>query len=276
MILSYGNIVNNGLVYIDNESMYYSNITSDDGKLYRRNLKSNKKTKLSDIHDVKYITKYNESIYYTSTTNIYKLNPNTLYNEIIFSGCEDYGWVDDMSIVNDEMFFSLGPTYKMNLKTLELSEIVDNTFGVNVYNDKMYYSLNEGNGLYELDLNTNKSVKLSDSNTSCPIVQDNFLYYLDIYKKSFFKINLSNYKKEKLTNLDKDLIIFNIFKNYIFYKDDYLFRIDIENNEIKKINDFNCNDILVFEDKVFFVSYEKHEFKLYKMNFNGDNLVLID
>ena len=276
MILSYGNIVNNGLVYIDNESMYYSNITSDDGKLYRRNLKSNKKTKLSDIHDVKYITKYNESIYYTSTTNIYKLNPNTLYNEIIFSGCEDYGWVDDMSIVNDEMFFSLGPTYKMNLKTLELSEIVDNTFGVNVYKDKMYYSLNEGNGLYELDLNTNESVKLSDSNTSCPIVQDNFLYYLDIYKKSFFKINLSNYKKEKLTNLDKDLIIFNIFKNYIFYKDDYLFRIDIENNEIKKINDFNCNDILIFEDKVFFISYEKHEFKLYKMNFNGDNLVLID
>lgn len=276
MILSYGNIVNSGLVYIDNESMYYSNITSYDGKLYRRNMKSNKKTKLSDIHDVKYIAKYNESIYYTSTTNIYKLNPNTLYNEIIFSGCEDYGWVDDMSIVNDEMFFSLGPTYKMNLKTLELSEIVDNTFGVNVYNDKMYYSLNEGNGLYELNLNTNESVKLSDSNTSCPIVQDNFLYYLDIYKKSFFKINLSDYKKEKLANLDKDIISFNIFKNYIFYKDDYLFRIDIENNEIKKFNDLDCNEIFVFENQVFFVSYENHEFKLYNMNFNGDNLVLID
>lgn len=276
MILSYGNIVNSGLVYIDNESMYYSNITSDDGKLYRRNMKSNKKTKLSDIHDVKYIAKYNESIYYTSTTNIYKLNPNTLYNEIIFSGCEDYGWVDDMSIVNDEMFFSLGPTYKMNLKTLELSEIVDNTFGVNVYNDKMYYSLNEGNGIYELNLNTNESVKLSDSNTSCPIVQDNFLYYLDIYKKSFFKINLSDYKKEKLANLDKDIISFNIFKNYIFYKDDYLFRIDIENNEIKKFNDLDCNEIFVFENQVFFVSYENHEFKLYNMNFNGDNLVLID
>ncbi len=276
MILSYGNIVNSGLVYIDNESMYYSNITSDDGKLYRRNLKSNKKIKLSDIHDVKYITKYNESIYYTSTTNIYKLNPNTLYNEIIFSGCEDYGWVDDMSIVNDEMFFSLGPTYKMNLKTSELSKIVDNTFGVNVYNDKMYYSLNEGNGLYELNLNTNESVKLSDSNTSCPVVQDGFLYYLDIYKKSFFKINIFDYKKEKLANLDKDIIIFNIFKNYIFYKDDYLFRIDIENNEIKKFNDLNCNDIFIFENQVFFVSYENHEFKLYKMNFNGDNLVLID
>lgn len=276
MILSYGNIVNSGLVYIDNESMYYSNITSYDGKLYRRNMKSNKKTKLSDIHDVKYIAKYNESIYYTSTTNIYKLNPNTLYNEIIFSGCEDYGWVDDMSIVNDEMFFSLGPTYKMNLKTLELSEIVDNTFGVNVYNDKMYYSLNEGNGLYELNLNTNESVKLSDSNTSCPIVQDNFLYYLDIYKKSFLKINLSDYKKEKLANLDKDIISFNIFKNYIFYKDDYLFRIDIENNEIKKFNDLDCNEIFVFENQVFFVSYENHEFKLYNMNFNGDNLVLID
>lgn len=276
MILSYGNIVNNGLVYIDNESMYYSNITSDDGKLYRRNLKSNKKTKLSDIHDVKYITKYNESIYYASTTNIYKLNPNTLYNEIIFSGCEDYGWVDDMSIVNDEMFFSLGPTYKMNLKTLEVSEIVDNTFGVHVYNDKMYYSLNEGNGIYELNLNTNESVKLAESNTSCPIVQDNFLYYLDIYEKSFFKINLSGYKKEKLVNLDKNIISFNIFKNYIFYKDDYLFRIDIENNEIKKFNDLDCNEILVFEDQVFFVSYENHKFKLYKMNFNGDNLVLID
>lgn len=276
MTLNYGNINNAGLVYIDDENIFYSNITSDNGKLYRRNLNFDKKTKLSDIFNVKYITRHDSFIYYTSTTNIYKLNLNTLYNEIVFSGSEDDGWVDDMSIINDEMFFSSGFTYKMNLKTLEIIKIAENTFGINIYNNKMYYSLNEGNGIYELDLKTNESVKLSESRTSCSIVQDNYLYYMDIDKKSFLKINLSNYKKEKLVSLDKDMIKFNIFKNYIFYEDFYLFRINIENNEIKKINNLHSNEVLVFDNQVLFVAYENREFQLYKMDFNGDNLILVD
>ena len=120
-MINYGNLVNDNIVCID-EDIYYSNLTSDDGKLYMRSLNLDKKIKLCDIPDVKYITKKENYIYYTSAANIYKLNLDTLHNEVIFSGSEDYGWIDDMSIVRNEMFFSLENTYKMNLNTQEIKK----------------------------------------------------------------------------------------------------------------------------------------------------------
>lgn len=275
-MINYGNLINENIVCIDGESIYYRNITSDDGKLYRKNLNLDKKTKLCDISDVKYITKKEDDIYYTSTSNIYKLNLDTMHNEVIFSGSEDYGWIDDMSIVNEEMFFSLDYTYKMNLNTLEISKIAENTFGLNIYNGKMYYSLDEGDGLYELDLKTNEYKELCNSKTSAPIIQDDFIYYLDINEKSFFKINLSNYIREKIVELDKDLLQFNLYKYYIFYSDQYLYRINIKTKKIEQISNINSNEINIFNDQIWFVSYKKGEFKLYKMDLDGKNLTLVD
>lgn len=273
-MINYGNLVNDNIVCID-EDIYYSNLTSDDGKLYMRSLNLDKKIKLCDIPDVKYITKKENYIYYTSAANIYKLNLDTLHNEAIFSGSEDYGWIDDMSIVRNEMFFSLENTYKMNLNTQEIKKIAENAFGINIYNNKMYYSLNEGNGLYELDLQTNKSQKLSDSKTSCPVIYGDFVYYMDVDEKAFHKMHLFNYEKEKVTDLDEDLLNFNLYDKYIYYSDMYLFRIDIKSNKIEKISDIEAEKINIFDDQIWFVSYED-EFKLYKMDLKGKDLILID
>ena len=86
---------------------------------------------------------------------------------------------------------------------------------------KYFYYLSEG-------FHHNEYKELCNSKTSAPIIQDDFIYYLDINEKSFFKINLSNYIREKIVELDKDLLQFNLYKYYIFYSDQYLYRINIK------------------------------------------------
>lgn len=62
-----------------------------------------------------------------------------------------------------------------------------------------------------------------------------FVYYMDVDEKAFYKMHLFNYEKEKVTDLDEDLLNFNLYNNYIYYSYMYLFRIDIKSNKIEKI-----------------------------------------
>lgn len=285
MNLNYGNINNDGLVYCDEENIYYSNITSDNGKLYSQNLKFNNKVKISDIEEVRYITKYESFLYYVSKNSLYRLNLNNQQNELIYStGNEVY--VSDMSIIGEELFFSVGCddviTYKMNLNTLISEVIIKNTYGIIVFNYYAYYTLNIGNGLYELNLNNNKILQITGARASYPVIKNNYLYYIDTdidnNKSTFFRIDLNapNYIKEKIIDVNKKIDYFNIASNYIIYKDFYLYRIDLNNKEIKKINDLQSDQINIINNEIWFVAYEDNEFKLYKMDLDGNNLTLIE
>lgn len=276
--MNYGNLMNDKIIHIEGEWIYYSNISSDKGRLYKKNLKTNDKVKLSEIDDVKYIHKKDNYIFYTSECSIYKLNIDNLENEVIFKGSEDDGWIDDMILLNDNLFFSQDITYKMNLNTKEKTKITENAFGLNVYKENIYYSANDGKGLYKLNLFTNTKIKLLDTKVSCPIIQDEFIYYLDTDRKCFFRMNMLNNEEEKIIKLDKDLINFNLFKNYIFFSDFYLYKIDIESKKISKISNIEADQIQILNDKIWFVSYQENEreFKLYQMDFDGKNLKLFD
>ncbi|WP_291565211.1 MULTISPECIES: DUF5050 domain-containing protein [unclassified Clostridium] len=283
MSLNYGNINNDGLVYCDGENIYYSNITSDNGKLYSQNLELSDKVKLSDIEEVLYITKYESFLYYVSKNSIYRLNLDNHQNEIIYNtGNELY--VYDMSIVGEELFFSVGCddviTYKMNLKTLISEVIIKNTYGIIVFNNYAYYSLNVGDGLYGLNLNNNEIIQINDTRSSWPIINNTYLYYIDIAnnKSTFFRINLNtpNYKKEEIININKEIDYFNIASNYIIYEDYYIYRIDLNTKEIKKINNIKSNEMNIINNEIWFVAYEDSEFKLYKMDLDGGNLTLIE
>ncbi|WP_270305444.1 DUF5050 domain-containing protein, partial [Terrisporobacter petrolearius] len=64
--MNYGNLMNDKIIHIEGEWIYYSNISSDKGRLYKKNLKTNDKIKISEIEDVKYIHKKDNHIFYTS------------------------------------------------------------------------------------------------------------------------------------------------------------------------------------------------------------------
>lgn len=184
-----------------------------------------------------------------------------------------------MILLNDNLFFSQDITYKMNLNTREKTKITENAFGLNVYKENIYYSADDGNGLYKLNLSTNTIIKLLDTNVSAPIVQGEFIYYFDNDRAGFFRMNmLNNNEEEKIIKLDKDLINFNLFKNYIFFSDFYLYKIDIESKKISRITDIDSGRIHILNEKVWFVSYQEdeREFKLYQMDFDGKNLKLFD
>lgn len=276
--MNYGNLINDKIIHLEGEWIYYSNISSDRGKLYKKNLKSNEKVKLSDIEDVRYIHKKENNIFYTSGSSIYKLNIDNLENEIIFKGSEDYGSTDDMVPLNDNLFFTQDDIYKMNLNTKEKIKIAENAFGLNVCKDNIYYCANDGDGLYKLNLSTNTIIKLLDTNVSAPIVQGEFIYYFDNDGAGFFRMNMLNNEEEKIIKLDKDLINFNLYKNYIFFSDFYLYKIDIESKKISRITDIDVGRIHILNEKVWFVSYQEdeREFKLYQMDFDGKNLKLFD
>lgn len=276
--MNYGNLINEKIIHIEGEWIYYSNISSDRAKLYKKNLKSNEKVKLSDIEDVRYIHKKENNIFYTSKCSIYKLNIDNLENKVIFKGSEDDGWIDDMILLKDNLYFSQDDIYKMNLNTKEKIKIAENAFGLNVCKDNIYYCANDGDGLYKLNLSTNTIIKLLDTNVSAPIVQGEFIYYFDNDRAGFFRMNMLNNEEERIIELDKDLINFNLYKNYIFFSDFYLYKIDIESKKISRITDIDAGRIHILNEKVWFVSYQEdeREFKLYQMDFDGKNLKLFD
>lgn len=277
--MNYGNLINEKIIHIEGEWIYYSNISSDEGKLYKKNLKSNEKVKLSDIEEVQYIHKRGNAIFYTSGASICKLNLTNLENEIIFKGSKDYGSIDDMVPLNDDLFFTQDDIYKMNLNTKEKIKIAENAFGLNVCKYNIYYSANDGDGLYKLNLSTNTIIKLLDTNVSAPIIQGEFIYYFDNDRAGFFRMNMfNNNEEERIIELDKDLIDFNLYKNYIFFSDFYLYKIDIKAKKISRITDIDAGRIHILNEKVWFVSYQEdeREFKLYQMDFDGKNLKLFD
>ncbi|WP_326522671.1 MULTISPECIES: DUF5050 domain-containing protein [Clostridium] len=55
-----------------------------------------------------------------------------------------------------------------------------------------------------------------------------------------------------------------------------MYRIDLNNKEIKKINNIKSNEMNIINNEIWFVAYEDSEFKLYKMDLDGSNLTLIE
>ncbi|MGN9163873.1 DUF5050 domain-containing protein [Tissierellaceae bacterium HCP3S3_D8] len=282
------NINNDGLVYYDGENFYYSNITSDGGKLYKQSADFKNKEKLSDINDIKYINKHNSYIYYVSKNSIYRLNLNTKENKIIFIHDDEYEWIFNMTIFNNRMFFSTGDEdstqYMMDLETLSVEKLFTNAYGINIEDNIIYYSGNKEKGIYSFDLNSKEFLKIANDNVSYPIIKDDYLYYFNFEEESFYRLDLNdNFAKEKVINLNRDIDSFyvspsdfNISSNNLIYAQHYLFKVVLITKKITQINNISSDSINIVNDEIWFRGYIDDEFKLYKMDLSGNDLMVIE
>lgn len=283
--MNINNINNDGLVAFDGIRFYYSNITSDDGKLYKKSIDFKNTEKLSDISNVNYINIKDNYIYYVSENKIYKLNITTIENEVIYIHNNEYEWISNMGIINKDMFFSTNDEestqYIMDLDILHANKLYCDAYGFIINNNKIYYSGNKDFGIYSFNLNTNRSLKLVDDNTLFPIISDNFLYFFNLDEKNFYKLNINNHStKESIVKLNgaahEDINYYNIIYNNLIFSKESLFKYNFVTKETTIIQNMNSSEINIINNEIWFKVYENDEFKLYKTDLNGENLTLID
>lgn len=281
--MSINNVNNDGLVDFDGINFYYSNITSDEGKLYKKSADFKHTEKLSDVNNVEYITIKDKFIYYLSENKIYKLDLNTNENEIIFTHNDDYEGISDMAIIDNNMFFSTNDEdsiqYIMNLDTFTIKKLYDDAFGFIINDNIIYYSGNKDFGVYSFDLNTNKSLKLVDCNADYLLIKDNILYYHD--NTNFYDLNISNtpptksiIKTNGMDHISVDA--YNILSNNLICSKFDLFKINLTTGQIITIQDIMADKINIVNNEIWFRGYEDDEFKLYKTDINGESLMIIE
>ena len=283
--MNINNINNHGIVYLDNKYLYYSNIFSDEGKLYRLDLNLNNREKLSDFKSARYIQSYKDYIYYVSENIIYKLNLNTMENIIVFCHEDDYEWISYMAIINKKLFFTTNDEdstqYIMDLDTNYIEKIFDNSYGFNIWQNKIYFSGNKNFGIYSFDLNTKKTLKLINDNADYPIIKDDILYYFSLSNKSFYKLNINNNSISKLS-INKNLLDsqtvyhYNIlFNNLLFSTTKGLFKYNLESGKTSLLHSITSDNINIINNEIWFVGCEDNISKLYKTDINGTFLTLI-
>lgn len=276
----YGNMINESLVYANDNFIFYSNITSDNGRLYRTDHKFGSIKKISDCFNAKYITEYHQNIYYVSEHKIFKYSTQINSNSLVFANKDADNWISDMFIYNDNMYFCIGSDstilYRLNLESNRVEKITENVDGANITGSHIYYSGNSEKGLFEYNMETNVVTKLIDSNVSSPIFHNRMLFFSDFNDSAFYCLDLKNNNRlKKIIDTKNGIDYFNIISNKLIYEDRYIYCVDLDSFNICKLNNISSDLINILNGEIWFRGYSDGEFKLYKMGIDGSNIMII-
>lgn len=228
-----GNLNNHGLFCEADGYVYFSN-SYDQRKLYRMNLDGTEVKCIADV-PVEYINVYGNQVFFFQTPGA----DNQVFGlGGLYGVCStDTKGKSGMNNINKAIVNSLilyGPNlyyqhydqaeglrvYRADPNTKEKVELSDKrVFLTTPYNGK-FLTYNEENNFFLSAFNpATGQIELVDQEARVynVIVEGNYVYYMNIddsYK--IYRMNLSNYEKEKITDCTVDL--FNVYGDDIFYQ----------------------------------------------------------
>lgn len=278
------NIINEGLVCSDNNYIYYSNITSDEGKLYRINSDGSEKIKLSDDINTKYINVMEDSIYYASTNCIYKLHLTSKQKKIIDKVNIDEN-IYELNIIGDYAFYSTdvpkSSLYKMNLLTNERYTLCDDSpMFINILEEYIIYlaEFNNDTCIYKMNFDGSKKTKIIDDDAWYINNINNDLYYASdndsghLYKltekNSVFKIY--DHRVSHINN-DTDYLYFSNANEY-----GALYKFNIESLKSEILEDEFTSNILLIDDYIYYVRFKDENNTLCRMRKDGTDKQIIE
>ena len=140
-------------------------------------------------------------------------------------------------------------TTKTTGEVLELT--TSNAKFLNIYNDYLYY-INEENSIFKMKKDGSDRQRVVEEATNM-CIENNYLYYInDNMFEGLFKLDLGTNKNKEITNIK--IKEFTIYKEYIYYineEDNQLYRIDINGNNNQNISTDNLSNICVTNDKIY-------------------------
>jgi|GEM_PF-1920795 len=285
---SQSNIINDGLVATGDGYIYYSNITSDDGRLYRMNCDCSEKVKLSDDTFVKYINVIDSNVYYSSDNYMYILNLLSKEKELI-GKVHINEKIQELNIVDNFAFYTTdapkSSLYKMNLLTKEICILSDDSpMFINILQDYIIYLaevINEDSiytCIYKMKFDGSEKTNIIDDNAwYINIINDDFYYASD--KNEGHLYMLDNKTGTTCEIFDHSVSYINNDKQYIYFIDNNkncaLYKVNIENFEIKVLEDCFASNIHLINDFIYYLSFEEDEDILCRIRKDGTDKQII-
>ncbi len=212
-----------------------------------------------------YIYKYDD---YDNHKNdgIYKLYKEDLIKLIDYP---DNGYISAVCFTEDHIYYSIfifaenkWAVYRTDYNGNNVEHIFDNPteiWDMTVYNEKIWFECSFDvyqRGLACFDMKTSAISKLKDHHIG--YINNDYMYYSQ--RKALYRINLSDFKYEKIVETDNHLISFDFYKDYILYS---------SGNSLYKMND-NENTLIFSTEK----SFENEDYQIREIQCQDNRIFL--
>lgn len=228
-----GNLNNSGMFCEYNGILYFSN-TYDNNSLYSYNPDNGKCKKLCD-GPVKSINADSHYIYFvrdvSQSANTFGISTSTfrgLYRMDLngkHKTCLHNGGVGNAQLVNNKIFFqNYSNDYGFRLYSIEINgknekEVLQEAVTPTGYYDNslIFCNANDNHNVVKMNPETENIEQVYEGNCYFPIIQDNFLYFMDVENNySLARVNLDTNEKTTLTT--ERLDTYNLYGDTIFYQ----------------------------------------------------------
>ncbi len=261
----------------DSEWIYYCNPLDDNAILYKIKKDMTDKIKLYN-KKVSNITIYNDFIYFSQDTSIFKINKDGCsLQEIINTNIGET--IYEMCIYNDYIYYTddlpYGSLYKIKIDGSNKIKVSNNSpMYLNIYNNYIYYAgqdyTDDSTGIYKIDLNGNDEEKILNGDIDSLNIYNNNIYFTNsVDNSNLFKMSVDC--KTKNIILNKKVSNLNIFKDWMYYIDvsdnDSLYKLKLDGTEVTKLEKSLCTNILVFSDYIYYEDILKE--KIFQFNMSN-------
>ena len=240
------------------------NLCLDDGN--KKTILDNTKNSMSYYCDGNsiYIYKYDDNDNDNDNNGIFELYKDDLTKLVDYP---DNGYISAVCFTDEYIYYSIfddkkSSVYQMDYDGNNVKHIFDNPtkiWDMTVYNEKIWfersYEMYQIHGLTCYDMKTAAVIEFKEHHIG--YINNNYMYYAK--GKILYRINLSDFKYEKIVEADNHLMSFDFHKDYVLYSSgDSLYKMnDNENilifstesffeNEGYEIRDIQCQDDHIF------------------------------
>lgn len=270
-----GNLNNSGLFCQFDGILYFCN-SYDNDALYSYNSDNGNCKKLAD-GPVRNINADSHYIYFTRIASktkstyglsnstfkgIYRMKHNGTKKTCIYNGS-----VGNAQLINNKVFFqNYSNDYGFHLYSVDIdgahaTEVLEESVNPTGYYDNylVFANTKENHYVTRMNPDTTQTETLYEGNCYAPVIQDGFLYYMDIDDNySLAKVDLAT--QEKITLTTERLDTYNVYGDTIFYQvsdseRSCLKRMKTDGSNIELIETGVFNNINITENYTYFMAY---------------------
>lgn len=272
-----GNLNNGGLFCEQNGVVYFSN-PLDNGCLYSMNSDETNLQKLYDGNVCNILTGGDYLYYFMrepNSTSLGNLRVSHAFYRSKLNGTEVKTMTTDVVInsqlVNDSLFLMTQTNsglsfYRMNTDRSEKTELADYSVNPACASDgTIYYNGTRTNHyLYALDTQTNISSIFWKGNIWHPILEGNYIYYLDV--ENDYRLCRYNYNEKVIEVLTHERVeCYNIGSGYIYYQNNSqtepaLKRMTLSGEDVTVIAKGNYTALHMTSDYLYFKEFGNDAF----------------
>ena len=285
-----GNLSNKGLFCEYNGTVFFSN-PYDQGRLYSMTKEGTHIKRLTE-DSASYINATGKYVYYIkqnsnidSVSHIFRGNlsgirrihldgshPKTLSTDVVSS----------MSLAGNALYYlgynTKDESYsfqKVEIDGEEQQKVVDEAIiPSSIYYEKVYFNgITYDHNIRSLDTRTHRVETVYEGNCFMPIVEDGYLYFLDMDENyALARVLLGTHEKKILTTERIDT--YNIYGNYIYYQVNHknnpkFCRMNIDGSNPETIATGNFTDINITSAYVYFKAFGT-DYPIYKTPTSGN------